>query len=217
MTDREQHARLAWRASPKRKAKGSSPRDYQYVVDQWFQHFDGADPLDPTRSESRATLYRMMPDAMPRTWNQRVSILSTFFSAMRMAELTRSGVISDFRVEEPNDKRATYSVQELDRLLSRAAGPDKALVLLCADIGLRPMQVLNLRWADVTHEHSITVNGQSKKLTERADKALHALPRRNGYVFPYRSMTRSRQRVRRLCEVAGVKYRGVDVLRRWAA
>jgi integrase len=216
MTDRESQAIAAWDTSYRRPTKGSSAKIYPYVIDQWFRHFEGADPLDPSREECMKALGRMLPGVLPRTYNQRTSVLRTFFAAMRIAGLTRNGVIEDFRITQPDSKRPTYSEREIERLAAAADAPTRLVVLLCAEAGLRPTQVLRLRWADVSHEHRINVEGTSIPLSQRADAAVHALPRRNGYVLPFRSISNVRRKVRRTCEKAGVAYRGVDVLRRWA-
>jgi integrase len=95
------------------------------------------------------------------------------------------------------------------------------MILLCALAGLSISECVGLRWSDIDlatgqlalqpgHER----RGQTVLLPSNVVDALRALPHGGGEnVLGFASDVRARQRMKQLCNRAGVPYRGLQALR----
>lgn len=194
-------------------------RAYDYAVAEWVRWADehGVDWLDPTLDDARDYAAELATERANTTCSLRMAAIRNFYSIVRQAGLTRNGVFQDIAFEGPSQQRATYHKDELDRMWALADNVDRAVILLAKEHGLRQREMLALTWADVSHQHRIRTRHKAQPISKQLDEVIHALPRRSGYLLPYRSPERMRARFRRLCFKANVEYRGVDVLRRYAA
>jgi integrase len=92
-------------------------------------------------------------------------------------------------------RRETIPTQkEFERILSACDGPKayymKAVVLMIADTGARPIEMWNLRWSDVSGEFVTLTSDKGKKRTKRTrgmtvrlQSELEKLPKINEFVF----------------------------------
>lgn len=170
--------------------------------------------------------------ASPSTVNLRRAAARALYRALRWADLTIADPFLDARAaHDPTnraDKRTPYSDTEIAGLRARIRdeGGDpalEALVLLGAHAALRIAEAATLTWADVDVAfQAIRVRGKGGKaaavaLTRPLRNALLALETPNRErVLPYPSAASMRYHLRRLCERAGVPYRGYHSLRHYA-
>ncbi|WP_051304449.1 tyrosine-type recombinase/integrase [Calidithermus chliarophilus] len=162
----------------------------------------------------------------PATVNARRAAVRAFYRALRWARATQADPLADVpSVRDPippEAKRHPYTPAEVERLLERATPHERAMVLLGAHGGLRASEIMGLEWAAVDLEgEALRVRGKGSKvrlvpLSDALRGALEALPRGEGRVLPWRQTDSLRRRLRRLCERAGVEYKGAHSLRHHA-
>lgn len=212
--------RRALAAWARQTAKAANTvRAYDVRISEWVTWADqhGVDWLDPTLDDARTYADALAMRLANTSCAQHISALRTFYSVLRQSNLTRNGVFQDVGLEGPSQSRGAYLAGEIERMLAVAAAADQVVILLAAEHGLRPHEILRLTWADVSHEHRIQARGRTLATSKRLDEAIHRLPHRSGYLVPYRSSSGMRSRMTRLCKRAGVPCRGIDALRRYAA
>lgn len=117
------------------------------------------------------------------------------------------------------EKRRPYSNREVERLLTVADLEERVIVLLGAHAGLRVSEIAGLAWSDVRVEDpdgaSVTVRGKGGKvvdvaLSRRLVEALRAwrdAHGRVGSVLPFTSRWYVLDKVKGLCDRAGVEWR----------
>ena len=195
----------------------NTARDYLRWLKLWSDQM-GDKLLDPALEEAQDAFEQMCGHLAGSSQRAALGAIRWGYNQLREHGLTRNGVAENLhetkRAAPPKDG---YPDADLDKLLATADDVDKLLVLFHADAGLRIAEILALNWSDVRESHSVFVDGRRIQLSERLERALHALPRKVGPIIPFRSGRRARERIVRLCKCTGVRYRGMDVLRRHAA
>lgn len=133
-----------------------------------------------------------------------------------------AGITPQGRSEVP---RHGYPTADRDRLVSAADLETRTLVSLCGDTGLRLAAALSLEWDRVEFGERTRITVTAKGGKTRTVHAfgpyladLHALrgEPESGRIFRFGQQS-ARERLRRLCRDAGVKYRGFHALRHTAA
>lgn len=159
----------------------------------------------------------------------RLSAARTLYAALRWAGATDVEPFADVKAPHdptpPEEKRRAYPEAHVHRMLESAGTVDRALVLLAAHGGLRVAEALSLSWRDVSLSAGTLKVRQGKG---RRDRTVHlsdalrgtlttlqAESDPEGPVLPYRTATRARQRLKRVCAAAGVPYLGVHSLRHY--
>ena len=217
MTALDPSALSAWRRYKPSKRKTTEIYEFAITAySEWCERND-VDVLDPTLQQAWDFTHELSSGRQGSTVTTYLYGLRRFFHAVREAGMTRNGVFENVAVGFQPKGKSHYARSEYERLLDVAVGDDRVFLLLVGDVGVRPYQALKATWADVTHEHNLRVGADDYPLTGRAAQAIHFLPHRNGPLLSFRSQTRMRQRMQRLCDRAAVKYRAIDVLRSFAA
>jgi integrase/recombinase XerC len=170
----------------------------------------------------------------PATVELRLAAARALYDALRWAGATEADPFRDVRTgrdtsrEEDVAGLKVYTEVELIELLGRAdEAEDRVMVLLGAHAGLRVSEMLALRWDEVDEggRELLVRAGKGNKtalvqLTPRlADELRHwrrlRLTEGQGdvHVLRLRSQYGVYRRLRRLCVVAGVRFKGVHALR----
>lgn len=169
----------------------------------------------------------------PATIELRVAAARALYAALRWAGATEADPFRDVRagraVTRDEDVMAgkVYSEFELIELLGHARDDDDTMVLLLgAHAGLRVSEMLAMRWEDVDlDERRLLVRagkGGKDALVSLTPKLLAALREagrrtlvadRRPTVLRLRSQYGVYRRLRRLCDRAEVRFRGVHALR----
>jgi integrase/recombinase XerC len=147
---------------------------------------------------------------------------SALYRALRWAGATDAAPWADVRPQksetrQAHQRRDRFTDAEVGELLKHAAAlPDRVLVMLGARAGLRLSELLNLRWVDVHTDasppHVWVVGGKGGRdrrvlLVPEVVETLDALRRElvdGVHVLPWRSPSRTRQRLRNVADRAGV-------------
>ena len=169
----------------------------------------------------------------PATVELRVATARALYAALRWAGATEADPFRDVRggrgTTQPEDLMAgkVYTEFELIELLARARDDDdRLLLLLGAHAGLRVSEMLALRWEDVDlgGQRLLVRAGKGGKdalvnLTPKLTETLRGAERmalagdRRATVLRLRSQYGVYRRLRRMCERAEVRFRGVHALR----
>jgi integrase/recombinase XerC len=168
----------------------------------------------------------MLAGLAPGTLQIKLSSARTLYKALRWAGATELDPFED--VKGPRDetaaweKRQPYSLEEVEKLLTKANRLDRVIVLLGAHAGLRVAEMVTLKWADVdlsAQQLRVTRGKGGKPRTvwisaglARALESLRPYAAREN-VLSFGSTTRARARIERLAFRALVKYRGIHALR----
>lgn len=163
--------------------------------------------------------------AKPASVNQRRAALRAFWEALRWAGVALANPFAEAparRDPVPRwEKRRPYEEHEVRRLLEGANPPERALVLLGAQGGLRVSEAVNLRWEDVDLQGGrMRVRGKGRKeatvlLPRGLREALQVLGPGEGPILPWRTDEAARRALRDLCRRTGVPYRGYHALRHY--
>ena len=177
--------------------------------------------LDSVTTEEVETFLRQFPSSNTRaTWQNRINTLFAF------------AVRRDFIVRNPCDKLERIKVDrcapliltpsQSQQLLKLAPMVCRPYVILGMFAGIRPEELLRLKWADVDLETlTVTVNDAKTRrrrivpLHDKAVKLLADCPLRTGPVAPSNSTVRRFKRVAR--EALGLPSWPSDLLRHTAA
>ncbi len=169
----------------------------------------------------------------PATVELRLAAARALYGALRWAGATEADPFRDVSVgrhttrDEDVMARKVYTEFELIELLDRARDDDdRLLLLLGAHAGLRVSEMLALRWdeVDLGQRRLLVRAGKGGKdalvsLTPKLTETLRAAERlalagdRRPTVLALRSQYGVYRRLRRLCERAEVRFRGVHGLR----
>lgn len=214
------HGRSGARVSP------HTIDNYERGVRTLLEHWQGENVLRPSR-DAPLRYVRELEDAGLAPGSIRIKLASAraLYKALRWAGATDAAPFTD--VKAPADptpaeeKRQAYPEEAIDGLLKFAGTRDKALVLLGAHGGLRIAEILGLKWEHVDLDSRILrVRGKGRKrrtvhMSEALTQALRSYKElaTKEFVMPYRSPNRARQRLERLCKLAGVQYLGMHALR----
>lgn len=168
----------------------------------------------------------------PATVAVKLAAGKALYRALRHVGATEADPFRDLTAPvdgaAPEDKREAYRSTEVARLLTVAEPVDVAFVHLCATAGLRNAEATSLAWGQVDAGEGLLrrVIGKGGRIRDvpAADALLDALAairppnaRPDEPVLGF-GAGRARQRLRSLCERAGVRYegRGVHGLRHTA-
>ena len=186
----------------------------------WVRELERKPVLHPQTREPKLDMRGEVKTLSPATVQVKLAAARTLYKALRWAGATGASPFENVKVSKdavpPWEKRGAYSVNEVERLLEVAEGPDKVMILLGAHAGLRIAEISALRWGDIDwHAGELVVQkGKGGKtgrvaLTKRLKAALAELDRgaADGLVLPYRAY-RARERFQRVCLQAGVAYEG---------
>ena len=155
----------------------------------------------------------------------RQAAAKLLYRALRWTEVTQAAPFEDAKPAKdktaPWDKRFPYGNEEVSRLLAACdEACDRLLVLLCAHAGLRVSEATALRHEDISlaARRLIVQSGKGRKrrtapLSKSLLQGLGEVSDPTGFVLPYRSSERARQRLRRVCLKAGVDYKAIHSLR----
>lgn len=229
----ERDAESLWRLAEAyltlRSGRTPSPytlRNYEHGVRQLLEHWQGENLLRPSRHAADTYTLALREEGLaPGTIALRLAAARLLYKALRWAGATTAAPLTDVRApHDPTpaeEKRAAYPLEHVNRMLEKADTQDRALILLGAHGGLRVSEMLALDWADV-QPGSLTVRSGKggKRRTIRLSAALEdaltawrAESNGEGRVLPYRTPERARQRLERVCALAGVPYLGMHSLR----
>ena len=208
------------------RVSGNTLQAYRRGVQVLLESWSGENLLRPSNDAGALWLRGLEAQGLSAsTLRVRLAAAKALYRALRWANATDAVPFADARAGKDrtaaHDKRQPYSEQDLVRLLEHAEGQDKLLVLLGSYAGLRVSEIVRLEWRDVDFS--------SKKLTVRQGKGnktrrvtlsktlLQALweGRGSGGVLNVSSRSRAYRRLKNLCLVAGVEFRGVHALRHY--
>ena len=205
------------------RASSSTRRNYTHAIarltEAWAEQ--GVNLLRPDTDAGHLYVRHLEAQHAVATVRVHLAGCAALYRALRWAKATEAHPFGDVRVVKPDERRPderrdAFTEAEVRAMLAKAAPIDAALVLLGARGGLRLAEALELRWSDVRlagDEPRITVrNGKGGRtrdveLAPELTEALRAMRDQGdgrGHVLPYRSQTRTRQRLRRLQERSGV-------------
>ena len=207
-------------------------RDAGVLYVQRLRAGDRAPVLDDVPDGRRGRRPKRGPLA-PATVELRVAAARSLYGALRWAGATDADPFRDVsggrRTSRDEDimARKVYTEFELIELLGHARDDDdRLLLLLGAHAGLRVSEMLALRWdeVDLKEQRLLVRGGKGDKdalvgLTPKLRETLRAAERfalasdRRRTVLSLRSQNGVYRRLRRLCERAGVRFRGVHGLR----
>jgi integrase/recombinase XerC len=200
----------------------------------YVQRLRAGDRGDPRAAEAPARGRRSTRGPLaPATVELRVAAARTFYAALRWAGATDAdpfrdvGSLRGATREEDVMGSKVYTEFELIELLAHANDAhERAIVLLGAHGGLRVSEMLALRWdeIDLASRQLLVRAGKGNKdglvaLTPKLTDALRAAERdmlvgvRRETVLGLRSQYGVYRRLNRLCDRAGVRFRGVHGLR----
>lgn len=172
----------------------------------------------------------------PSTINKTLAAARVLYKALNWAgasEATPFAVVKGMRDPVAAwEKVQPYPQADLKKLLSVLQDPaDEVALLLCAHAGLRAHEAAALSWTQVDWQRKrLTVKGKggyvdSVAMSSSLQRALRAYQNapaakrlrrtRQGKVLPFGD-ERLRQRLKKLCTLAGVNYRGLHALRHQA-
>jgi integrase/recombinase XerC len=168
----------------------------------------------------------------PATVELRIAAARTLYAALRWAGATEADPFRDLGSlrgptrEEDVMGSKVYTELEIVEILAHADVEERAIVLLGAHGGLRVSEMLALRWdeIDLDARRLLVRSGKGRKdglvaLTPKLAETLRAAERemlvnvRRPTVLRLRSQYGVYKRLRRLCERADVRFRGVHGLR----
>lgn len=203
--------------------------NYERGIRILLEHWQGENLLRPSRDAPLRFVRELEQAGLSSgTIQVRLAAARLLYRALRWARATTVAPFAD--VKPPVDrtpaeeKRAAYTLEHVAALLKEADATNAALILLAAHGGLRVAEALALDWRHVdTQSNTLRVvdgkGGRTRtiRLTHDLRTALEQLPsehgKESGYVLPFRSATRARQRLQALCREAGVPYLGMHSLR----
>jgi len=203
---------------------------YKTGVRQLLDAWSGQNLLRPARDAALQFVRHLeQRNLSSGSISARLSAARVLYRALRWAGATEASPFADVKAPAdptpPEEKRRAYPEAHVDRMLEVAGTVDRALVLLAAHGGLRVAEALSLTWRDVNLTAGTLKVRQGKG---RRDRTVHlsdalrgtlttlqAESDPEGPVLPYRTATRARQRLKRVCEQAGVPYLGLHSLRHY--
>lgn len=201
---------------------------YKTGVRQLLEAWSGQNLLRPARDAALQFVRHLEQRGLSSgSISARLSAARVLYRALRWAGVTDASPFADVKAPAdptpPEEKRRAYPEAHVHRLLESAGTVDRTLVLLAAHGGLRIAEALSLSWRDVNLTAGTLKVRQGKGRRDRTVHlsdalrgtltALQAESDPDGPVLPYRTATRARQRLKRVCEQAGVPYLGVHSLR----
>ena len=197
-------------------------RGVRVLVESW----EGENLLRPSSDAGALWLRGLEAQGLsPSTLRVRLAAAKALYRALRWANATTVVPFADARAAKErtaaHDKRQPYSEQDLARLLEYAEGQDKLLVLLGSYAGLRVSEMVRLEWRDIDFSaKKLTVRQGKGNKTRRVTLSKTLLrvlweQRGEGGVLEVSSRSRAYRRLKNLCVVAGVEFRGVHALRHY--
>lgn len=229
----EHHLRTWGRAGA--KASPNTLRSYRSAVRGFFAWLQGMGlegealaqaVASPSEDLGAAYLRHLEEEGLkPASVNQRRAALKAFYEALKWAGVAERNPFSEAptrRDPVPKwEKRRPYEEGEVARLLEAATPEERLLVLLGAQGGLRVSEAVGLRWENVDLEaRRMRVVGKGRKeasvlIPGGLARALEEAKKEEGPVLPWRSDDAARRALKRLCQRAGVPYRGYHALRHY--
>ena len=197
-------------------------RGVRVLVEGW----SGENLLRPSNDAGALWLRELEAQGLSAsTIRVRLAAAKALYRALRWTNATDASPFSDARAAKERtaaqDKRQPYSEHDLTKLLEHAEAQDKLLVLLGSYAGLRVSEMVRLEWRDVDFSaKKLTVRQGKGSKTRRVTLSktlLQALweQRGEGGVLDVSSRSRAYRRLKNLCLVSGVEFRGVHALRHY--
>jgi len=161
-----------------RIAKGMSPhtvRDYRDKL-AYFACWAGDRPL--TRATLRAYLADLQQRSLaPRTVHGYFLAVRTLCSWLKHEELLSEDIARELTPRFPKRRAASYSADQIRRLLAVCDVRDRALIIFLLDTGLRRAELLSLRRRDmsITGQFTVIGKGDKERSGELSPYALYAL------------------------------------------
>jgi len=202
-------------------------RNYRQNIARLILAWSGENLLRPSRHAAAKLMLELRERGLaPGTIQLQLASGRALYKALRWAGATDAAPFADVKSPHdptpPEEKRAAYSEADITAMLEEADAQDRALILLGAHGGLRVSEALALEWAAVNLQAgALRVTGKGAKTRtialsaalRAALQAWRAESSTEGYVLPYRTSTRARQRLQAVCSAAGVQYLGAHSLR----
>lgn len=203
--------------------------NYSRGIHTLLEHWHGENILRPARDAAREYVRRLEIEGLaPGSVRIKLASARVLYKALRWASATDAAPFLDVKAAKdgtaPEDKRQAYKEEEVQAMLARADELDAALVLLGGHGGLRIAEILALRWTDVNltagRLHVRSGKGRKERNVRTSTPLIDALQRLKAttageYVIRFRTGNRARQRIERLCELAGIEYKGIHSLRHY--
>jgi integrase/recombinase XerC len=194
--------------------------------------------LRPSRNLGSSYRLHLSQTLAPSSVAVRLAGAKAFYKSLRFAGATESAPFLDTKNPKdptpPHAKRHPYSHAEVTALLEATAKPshqlvtpvslwhDRVLVLLMAHAGLRVFEAVAVEWDHIDFEAGRleVVSGKGGKtdsvpLSPTLRDVLEQSPVvKQGLLLPFGD-ARARQRIKRLCNQAGITYRGCHSFRHY--
>lgn len=212
---------------------------YRRGVRELVAAFAEEDLLRPSQDAGAVYLIRLETEPVPRrvrgrevtrplsasTIAVRLAAAKALYRALRHVGATEATPFADLSAPvdamAPEAKREAYGVEEVARMLAVADPFDRAFIHLCVTAGLRNFEATGLTWGQVRPEEGVlkAVIGKGRRVRDvpAAEALLTALDAirpasapADAPVLPF-GPGRARQRLRRVCAAAGVRYSGREV------
>lgn len=164
----------------------------------------------------------------PETLNAKLAAARTLYKALRWAGVTQADPFGNVRPVydpvPPEEKRPAYTHDEVVKLVAKASPVDTVLILLCAHGGLRADEASSLTWGQIDFQRAgmnVIGKGNKEQWVGLSDDLLETLEAfyegqaKTRDVLPF-GKARARERLSKLCELAGVEYKGIHSLRHYA-
>lgn len=195
------------------KPKGPAPRLQQFV-DEYFLPFIEKSQLDPDSKRYYENGWRMLKatniadrfingiksaDAavleFPGSGSNANCALRTLRRILSFArDSERIEVVPKIALRKENERSATFSAEQEQALLKTAPQPLRDVFLISQDTGLRPDEVIRMRWENVLWEKNLIFNPNGKTpkarrhvpLSERVRAVLQDRQKSatNDWIFP---------------------------------
>lgn len=220
-----------------RKRARTSPAtlsSYRVGLERLLKHWEGENLLRPSRDAADRYVVELQEGKHgdrpldPGTIQVRLAAARAVYKALRWTGATEAAPFADVAAPpnetEPEDRRTAYAEAEVEKLYHVADELGAVLIALGADAGLRAQEMLDLLWTDVNLTAGAlrvrSGKGRKKRTVRLTGDALHALQTWKALsaserVFPFTTTAAARYRLRSLCRLAGVEYRGLHALRHY--
>jgi integrase len=160
--------------------KKKSEQTYRYHIDRLKKTFGGRNLKSITFDDVEAYQKKREQEVSPSTVNREIACLSGLFSyAVKKGKLAKHPFRGklDMLKENPK-KRRILTDEECSRLLAIVEKSDspylKAFVIIALNTGMRPSEILCLRWRDLEFNHHSIWIEQSK--TDRGNRQGRKVP-----------------------------------------
>lgn len=230
---------LTTRGRNRGRVSDRTRRAYRRGVLDLVEAFAGENLLQPSSDAGAVWLIRLETEPVSRTVrgervheplssstiSVKLSAAKALYRALRHVGATEATPFADLSAPAdamaPEAKREAYTVDEVQALLAAAGPLDRAFVHLCVSAGLRNFEATSLTWGQVRRDLGMLKNvvGKGRRIRDvpAAEPLLAALDAIRPAdaaaadpVLPF-GPGRARERLKALCDVAGIRYVGREV------